>query len=287
MRMRVSLCMIARNEAANLPRCLTSVADLVDEMIVVDTGSDDNTRAVASAFGARFHEFAWVDDFAAARNESVRHATSEWIFWLDGDEYLDADNRVRLRALLRGLGDENAAYLMRQRSLGGSADGDAVFFQCRLFRNVPAVRWRYRVHEQIQPAVEQSGGTVRATDVFIEHSGYDDPVVYRRKLDRNARLLALEDRERPNDPFTLMNLGWTCKNLGQLAAAMAYYQRGLAVCKAGMSIASKLHALLVRGHLALGQRDQGSARGVPGGASPLPRRRGIVVSGGRAVERPR
>jgi tetratricopeptide (TPR) repeat protein len=259
MRMRVSLCMIARNEAANLARCLASVADLVDEMVVVDTGSDDNTRIVASELGARVHEFAWVDDFAAARNESVRHATSEWILWLDGDEYLDADNRVRLRSLLHGLGDENAAYLMRQRSLAGSADGDAVFFQCRLFRNLPSISWRYRVHEQIQPAVEGSGGTVRATEVFIEHSGYDDPVVYRRKLDRNARLLSLEDRERPNDPFTLMNLGWTYKNMGQLAAAMAYYERGLAVCKAGVSIACKLHALLVRGHLALGQRQEALA----------------------------
>ena len=116
MRMRVSLCMIARNEALTLPRCLTSVAGLVDEIIVVDTGSSDNTRTVAQELGAQVHDFAWVDDFAAARNESLRHASGDWIFWLDGDEHLDADNRAKLRTLLDGLTDENAAYLMTQRS---------------------------------------------------------------------------------------------------------------------------------------------------------------------------
>ena len=204
-------------------------------------------------------QFAWVDDFAAARNESLRHATSDWILWLDGDEHLDTDNRVRLRALLDGLEDENAAYLMRQRSLRRSADEDAVFSQCRLFRNLSSIRWRYRVHEQIQPAVEACGGTVRTTEIFIEHSGYDDAAIYRHKLDRNVRLLLLEDRERPDDPFTLMNLGWAYKDLGQVAAALAYYRRALGQCRPGMSIMAKLYALTVRGHLALGQRQQALA----------------------------
>ena len=259
MRMRVSLCMIARNEASTLPRCLASVADLVDEIIVVDTGSNDNTGEVARQLGASVHEFTWVDDFAAARNESLRHATGEWIFWLDGDEYLDADNRAGLRGLLNGLDDENSAYLMRQRSRTRAPDGDAVFFQCRLFRNLPAIRWRYRVHEQIQPAVEKAGGIVRATAICIDHSGYDDEAVYRRKLERNIKLLLLEDRERPNDPFTLMNLGWAYKDMGQVAAALAYYRRGLVRCPQESSIASKLHALVVRGHLSLGQRQDALA----------------------------
>lgn len=259
MGMRVSLSMIVKNEARTLAVCLDSVADLVSEIVVVDTGSDDDTLAVARHFGAKVHPFAWVDDFAAARNESLRHATGEWILWLDGDESVDTDNRARLRALLDGLEDENAAYLMRQRSLRSSVDGDAVFSQCRLFRNLPSIRWRYRVHEQIQPAVEASGGMVRATEIFIEHTGYDDASIYRQKLHRNVRLLLLEDRERPNDPFTLMNLGWAYKDLGHVAAALGYYGRALERCKPGMSILTKLYALMVRGHLALGQRQQALA----------------------------
>src|SRR6185369_12826459 len=82
---RVSLCMIVKNEEANLPPCLSSAADLVDEIIIADTGSTDRTREIAASFGARVVEFPWVDSFAAARNESVRHATGDWIFWLDAD----------------------------------------------------------------------------------------------------------------------------------------------------------------------------------------------------------
>src|ERR1700730_15626481 len=90
-RAHVSLCLIARNEEANLPACLESAADLVDEIVVVDTGSTDRTKEVAARFGARIYDFAWVDDFSAARNESLRHASGDWIFWLDADDRLDED----------------------------------------------------------------------------------------------------------------------------------------------------------------------------------------------------
>jgi glycosyltransferase involved in cell wall biosynthesis/Flp pilus assembly protein TadD len=260
MRMRVSLCMIARDEAANLPACLGSVADLVDEMIVVDTGSTDDTREVAQRLGARVVDFDWVDHFAAARNESIRHASGDWIFWLDGDEHLDDDNRGKLRALLEQLRDENAAYTMKQRSPPGPGSDDAVVFdQCRLFRNDPGLRWQYRVHEQIQPAVERTGGVVHPTDIVIEHSGYQDPALYRRKAERNLRLLLLEDGERPGDPFVLFNLGWTYKHLGQTVTALAYYRRALERCPPGVSIHRKLYALLARGHYELGQRQEALA----------------------------
>src|SRR5579863_6345186 len=85
---RRSLCMIVRNEEKNLAACLRSVADLMDEIVVVDTGSTDRTRDVARRFRARVVDFPWIDNFAAARNESLRHATGNWIFWLDADERL-------------------------------------------------------------------------------------------------------------------------------------------------------------------------------------------------------
>src|SRR5690242_15059907 len=85
----ISLCMIVKNEEASLATCLQSAADLVNEVIVVDTGSSDQTKAIAARFGARVHDFAWVNDFSAARNESLRQASGEWIFWLDADESLD------------------------------------------------------------------------------------------------------------------------------------------------------------------------------------------------------
>src|SRR5712692_10367639 len=93
---RVSLCLIVKDEEANLHRCLTSAADLVHEIIVVDTGSADYTKDVALRFGAKAFDFSWVDSFAAARNESIRRATGDWILWLDADEWLDEDNRRKL-----------------------------------------------------------------------------------------------------------------------------------------------------------------------------------------------
>src|ERR1700728_350580 len=103
----VSLCIIARNEAANLAACLGPLTAIVSEVIVVDTGSTDDTRAIALASGARVFEFPWCDDFAAARNESLRHATGEWVLWMDADDRVDEPNRQRLRELFAGLKDEN------------------------------------------------------------------------------------------------------------------------------------------------------------------------------------
>src|SRR6516225_12200315 len=110
--MAISHCLIVRNEVANLPACLQSAADLVDEIIVVDTGSTDRTKEVAARFHARIFDFLWVDSFAAARNESLCHATGQWVFWLDADDRLDEANRARLRELFAALGGESAAYSM-------------------------------------------------------------------------------------------------------------------------------------------------------------------------------
>src|SRR5437016_1157295 len=88
MRPRLSFCAIVRNEAANIVRCLDSVAALVEEKIVVDTGSTDDTVALAEDCGATVSFFAWRDDFAAARNAAVEKATGDWILWLDADEFL-------------------------------------------------------------------------------------------------------------------------------------------------------------------------------------------------------
>jgi glycosyltransferase involved in cell wall biosynthesis len=78
----VSFALIVRNEEAKLPACLESIAGIADEIIVVDTGSTDRTKHVTAAFGAKVFEFPWIDDFAAARNECIRHVTGEWISWL-------------------------------------------------------------------------------------------------------------------------------------------------------------------------------------------------------------
>src|SRR5579871_675245 len=189
---RVSLCLIVKDGAATLADCLRSTAGLVHDTVVVDTGSADATKQVAASLGARVFDFAWCDSFAAARNASIRHAQGDWIFWLDADEYLDDDNRARLRDLIGQLDDQPAGYIMRQRSAVGEADGPPTLVeQCRLFPNHPRARWSYRVHEQILPALSALRLPQRFTDVCIDHSGYTDPQRLQEKLQRNLRLLLL------------------------------------------------------------------------------------------------
>ena len=92
--------MIVKNEEANLAACLDPVAGLVDEIIVVDTGSSDRTKEIAAAHDAVVADFPWCDSFAAARNECLRHATGQWIFWLDADDRLDERNVQKLQRAL-------------------------------------------------------------------------------------------------------------------------------------------------------------------------------------------
>src|SRR6266568_212803 len=101
--MSISLCLMARNEETKLAACLQSAADLADETIIVDTGSSDGTLELASKLGAGVFEFPWCDDFAAARNECIRHATGDFIFWMDADERIDEVNRQKLRSLFQNL----------------------------------------------------------------------------------------------------------------------------------------------------------------------------------------
>src|SRR5260370_18291327 len=204
--MTLSLCLIARNEEQNLAVCLQSTADLADETIVVDTGSSDDTRELAAKLGAQVFQFGWIDDFAAARNECLRHATGDWVFCLDADERVDETNRTKLKDLFAALKDEAAAYFMIGRSL--EADGSTNDeWRIRLFRRLPGLRWKYRAHEQILPALLDAGAEIRTTDIVIHHTGYQDTELCAAKIRRNLRLFEMENRGHPGDPFSLFNFG--------------------------------------------------------------------------------
>lgn len=256
----ISLCMIVRNEEAGLDGCLAAAGGLVDEIVVVDTGSTDRTKEIAARHGARTFDFAWIDDFSAARNESVRRATGDWIFWMDADDRIDATNFDRLRQLLNNLLQHNFAYLMKHSHLLDVTTKSRMSVdQVRLFRNHPQIRWAHRVHEQILPAVLQAGGSVQKTDVVIDHLGYQDAAVRARKHERNLALLRLEIKENADDSFTLFNLGWTLLEMGRAAEALPHLELALAKGSTQDYQAPKLHALLAKAHLTLGRFSQAAA----------------------------
>ncbi len=126
----------------------------------------------------------------------------------------------------------------------------------RLFRNRPEVRWKYRVHEQIIPAVKAAGGQVRPADVVIDHVGYLDREFRGQKHERNLRLLLMDYADDPNEPFTLFNLGWSYLESGKTAESIPYLRRSLELSHPSDSIVRKLYALLTEAHWRLGQKKE-------------------------------
>lgn len=227
--MPLSLCMIAKNEAQHIARALASVADLADEMIVLDTGSDDATRRIAADYGAKVIAHEWKDDFAEARNASLRHASSEWVLVLDADEELLPQSREPLADLLEhGTAD---AYWLRIRNL--AAEGEMHAFTeariTRLFRNRPAFRYEGRIHEQVRPAIERHGGEVESADVILLHHGYAETEVQGgvQRAQRNLDLLRGAIDEQPGDPYLHYQLGVTLKADGRDDQAYQAFHRAL------------------------------------------------------------
>lgn len=200
---RISLCMIVRDEAALLGRCLDSAMPWVDEVVVVDTGSTDDTVAIATGRGARLGHFSWCDDFAAARNASVDLATGDWVLCLDADEAITAATAPRLRDLVVGGRSEAGrarAFTLVIRS--ETALGTTEDVQARLWENVPGLRFRGAIHETI----EASPGTVLAiattTTVVVDHLGYAPGLMEARdKLRRNAGILSAAIAADPLDAY--------------------------------------------------------------------------------------
>jgi GT2 family glycosyltransferase len=256
----LSLCMIVRDNARTIEAALQSIKPWVDEMVVVDTGSQDDTPQIARRLGARLFRFPWCDDFSAARNESVRHARGRWIFWMDSDDTIDADNGRKLRELARQpAGASLLGYVVQVHCPGSGEQGDenvTVVDHLKLFRNLPQLRFNGRIHEQILPAIRQAGGEVAFTDLFVRHSGYDhSPEGQERKKERDFRLLHLELAERPDHPFTLFNLGMTCADVGQYREAVDYLKLSIEHSGAGESHLRKAYALLVHAYGQLDERE--------------------------------
>jgi tetratricopeptide (TPR) repeat protein len=244
--------MIVKDGSGSLARCLGSVAGLVDDVIVVDTGSSDASMAVAARLGARVVAFPWSDSFAEARNESLRLAEGEWAFWLDADEWLDAEARAAFRALTERLEGSRCVYFMQQLSdLGGPGGGSVSVSQARLFRNGPEARWRYRVHEQILPACVERGDAPCPTDVVVRHSGYESPELIRLKNERNLRLLEREREENPDDPWVLLQLGRLLRE--RFDAAEPPLRRALNLLPPGDPLSHQIYPLLVQGYRAQGR----------------------------------
>lgn len=150
--MKISLCMIVKNEEEVLARCLESVQPLVDELIIVDTGSDDETITIARNYTDLIYQIPWEDDFAKARNFAFSKATGDYIMWLDADDSISPENVKRFHALKNILLQESPDMVMCPYDT--AFDGDTplfTFYRERLVKNGAGLKWQGRVHECIAP----------------------------------------------------------------------------------------------------------------------------------------
>lgn len=148
----VSLCMIVKNESHQLKRCLDSYSDLFDEIIIVDTGSNDDTKCIASQYTSKIFDFEWTNDFSAARNFAFSKATYDYIFTADADEYLDDDNRKAFRDLKSVLLPEIDIVQMKYQNV---SDFNTVYnsvteYRPKLFKRLRTFKWISPIHETVK-----------------------------------------------------------------------------------------------------------------------------------------
>ncbi len=199
--------MIVKNEEENLGRALASAAPLVDEIVVVDTGSTDGTRAIAERAGVRVVDFPWVDDFAAARNASLDAATGDFIVIMDADEILRREFTTMVKPRLRPGGRDG--FLVRLRNLRSDGTVMSVSHVLRVFPRRPNIRFEGRIHESVGRSLEAGGGRMNLLGAIVfDHFGYSEEEHTRKdRHRRNLRLFAIAEKEHPDDVSMRYHLG--------------------------------------------------------------------------------
>ena len=207
----LSLCMIVKNESEHLTRCLESVQGTVDEIVVVDTGSTDDTVAIAERFGARVLHREWTNDFSAARNVSLEAATGDWALVLDADEALSAPRGEAFRQRLRETDAAGFRLIVRNLTDGEGLSAFEDVLLTRLFRLGPRIRYDQPIHEQVRPSIERGGGRVADSDVLVLHYGYvgDKAQGGVSRIARNLDMLRAALQRTPDDAYLQFQLGVT------------------------------------------------------------------------------
>ncbi|MED4269188.1 glycosyltransferase family 2 protein [Geobacillus stearothermophilus] len=227
----LALVMIVKNEEQNLGRCLQSINNIVDEMIVVDTGSTDDTREVAYSFGAKVFNFAWGQDFSAARNYALEQSTCDWNLVLDADEYVVNDCGREIRHFLEN-GCQRIGRIKRIDEF--IQNGEKRHAQSYLSRLLPkGVKYTGKIHEQVDSTLPREN-----INVEVYHYGY----IQTNKTERNLELLLQELKKRPEDDYILYQIGKQYKLLQQFVRSEIYFEKSYSLAS---SHAWYRHSLVV------------------------------------------
>ena len=188
--LKISACYIVKNEAENLAKSIKSLKNQVNEIVVVDTGSTDNTIAVARKLGAKVYSFPWQDDFSKARNFALSKAKGDWLVLLDADEYFTAKTAGNIRQVIRQAQQADGLLIQMVNYDVDKAEVQDYFYQLRIVRNQQGLHYEGKIHEELKLSEGKSMKFIRIPPEMLEiyHTGYASSVS-RQKLERNLKLL--------------------------------------------------------------------------------------------------
>jgi len=186
----ISLCLIVRDEEEKLEFFLNDVKDFVDEIVIIDTGSKDNTKKIAKKFG-KVYDFRWNDDFSDARNFSVSKATKDWILVLDPDEVIDEKDLIKIKDITKNNKKDIMGYRLIQETYYKNKI-ISIRGICRLFKNDKRIRFVYPIHETVRESIKKIG-KIGKTGIIINHYPKTDK-------DKKDYYLKLLDKKKKNFP---------------------------------------------------------------------------------------
>ncbi len=253
----LSLCIITKDEEKNIARCINSVKGVVDEIVVVDTGSKDRTVEIAESLGARVIHTKWEDDFSKARNTAIDNAKCDWILFLDADEVVKKEDVGKIRPLLED--DTVEAYMFKFINYGGASISSGrtdIHYNFKLFRNNGKLRYIYPIHENLRNVADKRDLIYKESGITILHYGYlNETRIEKNKTQRYINMLSKYLLTHPKDMFQHLNLGVAYFNANEYNKALKHLQIAEKGIKANSSLKIRVFRYLILTYTALKNYD--------------------------------
>lgn len=232
--MRISGCIIAKNEEKDIEKSINSLKKVCDEIILVDTGSVDNTTKIAEKNGAKVYFFQWIDDFAAAKNYAIDKAKGDWILFLDADEYL-VDERREVYIQLIDNAKAFDSILCEILNMNDEGSVAQIHIGNRLFKNNKNIRFSGKIHEDLRNNGKNMYSINGGKYFKIYHTGYTKEKIYSKgKFQRNLSILLKELEKAPNDPKIYYYIADTYGLINNLQEQKKYSKKSILNGKIGM-----------------------------------------------------
>ncbi|MDY6900823.1 MAG: tetratricopeptide repeat protein [Cyanobacteriota bacterium] len=242
--MKISLCMIVKDEESTLSKCLSSAKKFVNEIVILDTGSTDKTVKIAEGYGAKVHHFEWCNDFSAARNEALKYVTGDWILVLDADEILAPEMIPQLREAVQR--EEYLLINLVREEI--SAAQSPYSMVSRLFRNHPDINFSRPYHALVDDSVSEilekepqwQIGYIQG--IAILHSGYQQSAITNKnKLEKAKASMEEFLVNNPDDAYVCSKLGALYIDLGKVSQSIQLLSKGVSVSSDNYDILYELY----------------------------------------------